>query len=398
MDDGGIIKTNTSLGSTGHRSGISIELVAGGLDFLRYIYLVNYPQKILLIQLRRIGDVLMCTPALRALRNHFTESYISFITEKESADLLASNPYLNEVLTLNRERYRNPFYSLARFWQVRKESFDLVIDFLGNPRSANISFFSGARRRIGFDLPGRRILYNLIINNDGTPKYAALRKMEALKPLGIEGSDPKLDFFVPKEADLFAEKFLRENQLDENKLIVSISPTSRRHFNRWSLEKYAQLSDWLISQFKAMVVLVWGPGEKKVVQEVSDLMKGKPIIGEETKDLYHLGAILGKCDLHIGNDNGTKHIAVAMGKPTITVYGPHDPVSWTYPDFSRHRFLKADITCPGCEKTKHQCTDLSCLEKITVEDVQKVFLQLLKSLETIEERGIVEKIKHSAAD
>jgi len=111
-----------------------------------------------------------------------------------------------------------------------------------------------------------------------------------------------------------------------------------------------------------------------------------------------LGVILRKCDLHIGNDNGTKHIAVAMGKPTITIYGPHDPVSWTYPDSSRHKFLKAKVDCPDCNRTKHKCTKLSCLNKITVADVQETFLVLLKSLLQNCEEGFAKKTEHIAVD
>jgi heptosyltransferase-3 len=359
---------------------------------------LNDPQRILLIQLRRIGDVLMCTPALRALKTRLPQSHIVFLTERESADLLRFNPYLSELLVWDKKRYGNPFYSILRFWQVRKRRFDVVIDFLGNPRTAYLSFFSGAERKIGYDLPGRRIFYNTIIQCEAAPRYAALQKMRALLPLGAEDSDPRLDFFIPPEAELFADKFFRENQLDRNKLIVSLSPTSRRNFNRWSLERYAQLSDWLISKFYAQIILVWGPQEKAVVEEVRARMKEKSLISEETKSLFELGAILKKCDLHIGNDNGTKHIAVAMRKPTITIYGPHDPVSWTYPDSTRHRYLKAEVDCPDCERTKHKCTQLDCLVKITVEDVQATFLKLLKSLLQSHEEGFAEKIEHIAVD
>ncbi|MCK4403643.1 MAG: glycosyltransferase family 9 protein [candidate division Zixibacteria bacterium] len=359
---------------------------------------MDYSQKILLIQLRRIGDVLMCTPTLRALREHFPKSYIAFLTEKESSDLLTLNPYLDEVIVLERGKYRTPFYSLKKIWQIRKKRFDLVIDFLGNPRSAYISFLSGAKRRIGYDLPLRRFFYNVITKNDGRRKYAAARKLDTLKALGTQSCDLKLDFFVPDEAGIFAERFFKENGLDQDNLIISISSTSRRHFRRWSLERFARLADWLVSEFKATVMLVWGPGEREVVEKVKNLMKEKPIISWETENLFQLGAVLKKCDLHVGNDNGTKHIAVAMGKPTITIYGPHDPVSWTYPDFSRHKFLKKKVDCPDCNRIKHKCTELSCLNQITVEDVQKVFLQLLRDLEKNEERRFVEKSQHLAID
>jgi heptosyltransferase-3 len=356
---------------------------------------MDHPKKILVIQLRRIGDVLMCTPALRALRSQYKDSHIAFLTEKESSHLLSLNPYLNEVIVLDRERYRNPLYSIKKIWEVRKSPFDLVIDFFGNPRSAYFSFFSRAKCRMGYDHALRRCLYNMTIKDDKSPKYAAQSRLDALKILGIENCEVELDFFIPDEARLFAKKFFEENKIEPKNLLISISPTSRRHFNRWALERYAQLADWLISQFDALIILVWGPGEKEVVEKVKGLMKKNPIISGETKNLFELGAILEKCDLHIGNDNGTKHIAVAMGKPTITIYGPHSPISWTYPDFSRHKFVKKKVDCPDCESIKHNCTKLSCLDLITVEDVQKTFVELLSELK---EKMQLEKLERIAVD
>lgn len=337
----------------------------------------------------------MCTPALRALRSRYKDSYIAFLTEKESSDLLSLNPYLNEVIVLDKEKYRNPLYLIKKIWEVRKGSFDLVVDFFGNPRSAYFSLLSGAKHRAGYDYPLRRRFYNIVIKDEKIPQYAAQSRLDFLKILGIENCKVNLDFFIPDEARFFVKKFFEENKIDSKNLLISISPTSRRHFNRWALERYAQLVDWLISQFGAQIILVWGPGEKEVVEKVKHFMKKHPIISWETKNLFELGAILERCDLHIGNDNGTKHIAVAMGKPTITIYGPHSPISWTYPDFSRHKFLKKEVDCPDCEKIKHSCTKLSCLDLITVEDVQKTFTKLLSQLK---EKTKLEKFEHIAID
>ncbi len=337
----------------------------------------------------------MCTPALRALRSRYKESHIAFLTESESSDLLSLNPYLDELIVLDKEKYNNPFYPLAKMWKLRKGSFDLVIDFFGNPRSAYFSFFSGARKRVGYDHPLRKHFYNVVIKEDKTAKYAAQSRLDALKALGIEDRKVDLDFFIPDEARSFAQEFFERNKLSPENLLISISATSRRHFNRWFLERYAELADWLISQFDATVILVWGPGEKGVVEEVKRFMKRDPVTSWKTKSLFELGAILERCDLHIGNDNGTKHIAVAVGKPTITIYGPHSPVSWTYPDSSRHKFLKSDVDCPDCDAIKHRCTRLSCLDGITVEEVQRTFIQLLTELK---KKMKLEKLEHTAAD
>lgn len=354
--------------------------------------------RILIIQLRRIGDVLMCTPAVRALRRSFPEGYIAFLVEGECSDLLMHNPHLDQVLVLDRRKYKNPLYWLQTIRRIRRERFDVAIDFLGNPRSTYICFLSGAERRAGYDIPVRRWFYNMIATEDPTARYSAAHKLGVLKLLGVESSDVQLDFFVSAEARLFSERFFRENRIDSGSLIVCISPTSRRRFRRWPLDRFARLADWLTSQFGARVILVWGPGEKHVVEKVRDQMKRKPVVCWETKNLLELGAILEKCDLYLGNDNGTKHIAVAMGKPTVTIYGPEDPRSWTYPDKSRHRFLKAQVECTDCRQVKHKCVELDCLHRITVGDVQRVFLELIKDLRRGQEKGLARKVEHLAAD
>ena len=320
----------------------------------------------------------MCTPAIRALRKHYPESFIAFLTEKESASLLTENPYLNELIVLDRDQYKNPIYIVKKIRELRKHSFDLVLDFFGNPRSAWICFLSGAKYRLGPDLKGRGILYNLKMQQDAQPRYAAQTRLDALQILGIESNDVKLDFFLSEKSKEFAISFFKRNKLTDKDLIISISPTARRHFNRWHLDRYAEICDWLISEHTAKIMLVWGPGEKEWVEKISQLTRNEVIISEPTPTLQELGAILEKCDLHIGNDNGTKHIAAAVGLPTITIYGPHSHISWTFPDEKRHKWIQKKVDCQDCEEIKHRCEKLICLDEIKVEEVKEKLIELLK--------------------
>jgi len=356
------------------------------------------PNRILIIQLRRIGDVLMCTPALRALRKKFPDSYVAFLTEKESASVLSENPYLDELIVWDKKKYSNTFYSVKKILQLRKKSFDTVIDFFGNPRSAWASFLSGAKYRIGYHLKGRGIFYNLKVSTDQTPKYAAQSRLDVLQMLGVEGKDVDLDFVPSQKSEEFAKRFFEEKNVESKDFVISVSPTSRRHFNRWFLERYAQLGDWLVDLYNAKIVLVWGPGEKPVVEKLSSLMKKEPIISAPTPTLQELGAILKRCDLHIGNDNGTKHIAVAAGLPTLSIYGPHSEVSWTFPDPNRHKWVKKKVDCPECEKIKHSCKELKCLDEISVGDVKEKFLELLGGMESLRQKAEIAKTLRIATD
>jgi len=329
----------------------------------------------------------MCTPAIRALRKAFPESFISFLTEEESEPLLRFNPYLNKKIILDKKRYSNFFYLLKTVRNLRREDFDIAIDFFGNPRSAYFTFLSGAKTRLGFDLPRRRFFYNILASRGISSEYAALSRLKALKQVGIESSDCKLDFFLSNEARSFAGQFFQKENLSTENLVISVSPTSRRKFNFYSLDRYAQICDWLIQDFGARIILVWGPGEEKTVQSLWSKMKIPPLISPPTPTLLELGAILEKCDLHIGNDNGTKHIATAVGKPTFTIYGPNSPLSWTFPDPLRHAYIKKEVDCPNCENEKHKCENLECLD-YSVEEVKMKIKGFLSSLRNIKAEDV----------
>jgi heptosyltransferase-3 len=349
------------------------------------------PTRILIIQLRRIGDVLICTPAIRALRKRFPESIISFLTEKESEPILRFNPYLNDKIILDRKKYKNFFYLLKTVRNLRKQNFDLAIDFFGNPRSAYFTFLSGARTRLGFDLPRRKFLYNILASRGTSLEYAALSRLKALKPLGIESDDCKLDFFLSDEARNFAEQFFQKENLNSENLVISVSPTSRRKFNFFPLDRYAQICDWLTEEFSAKIILVWGPGEEKIVQSLWSKTKNRPLISPPTPTLLELGAILERCNLHIGNDNGTKHIAAAVGKPTFTIYGPNSPFSWTFPDPLRHSYIKKEVDCHNCEDEKHKCENLKCLD-YPVEEVKIRINGFLSSLIELKDENVRNEI------
>lgn len=327
----------------------------------------------------------MCTPAVRALRQNFPESRITFLTEIESEPILRFNPYLDEKIILDKKKYGNFFYLWEIIRNLREKKFDLAIDFFGNPRSAYLAFLSGAKFRLGFDLPYRKVLYNLLVPRGNSLEYAALSRLKALRTLGVKSDDCKLDFYLSSEAKDFAEKFFLKENLKEGNLIISISLTSRRKFNFYSLERYANICDWLIDECSAKVILVWGPDEDKIVREIVSKMKNEPLISPPTQTLLELGAILERCDLHIGNDNGTKHIATAVGKPTFTIYGPNSPQSWTYPDSQRHIYIKKEVECQDCEKEKHSCKSLECLD-YSVGEVKEKLLEFLGSLNELKEK------------
>lgn len=339
----------------------------------------------------------MCTPVIRALRQKYPQSHLAFLTEGESKSILENNPNLNEVIIWDKNKYQNWFYALKKIKEIREKKFDLVIDLLGTPRTALAAFLSGSKKRIGFAYRFRKTFYNLKVVPDRQEKYGAFYKLDSLKALGIESKDGKLELVLNSKAKNFAQRFFAENNISDSDFKITISPAARRRFNFWFLDRYAKVADGLMEKYSAKVILVWGPGEREIVEKIASLMKFKPIISSETATLLELAGILEKSDLHLGNDNGTKHIATAVGVPTVTIYGPHSPVSWTYPDFSQHKFVNRSCPCSNNERKKHSCTKVTCLDSIAVEDVQQVLDSIIPNLAKLKNKE-VEKTKYTAVD
>ncbi len=145
--------------------------------------------KVLIIQLRAIGDVLLTTPLVRTLKQSFPKAEIHFLTNPEPAPCLEGNPHLQRVHVYP-YRAQNITGILKFGWSLRRMKFDIVIDVLGTPGTALLTFLSRAGSRIGFDLPQRRYAYNAVIPRSSGETYSPLARMALLDPLGIPPGDP----------------------------------------------------------------------------------------------------------------------------------------------------------------------------------------------------------------
>jgi len=328
-------------------------------------------QRILLIQLRAIGDVILTTGAVRLVKEHFPDADIDFVTNTIPAEILRDNPNINQIIS---KRYKkNDILGAAKFFAgLRRNRYDIVIDFLGTPGTAQMTFFSGAKVRIGYDLRIRKLAYTHVQPKARSDIYNALAKMTLLEPLEIEPRDPYPAIYVLEEAQEWIAAFLEEQQLDPLKL-VAVAPAAKRQARRWLPEYYAEVSDWLI-QNGYSVVMPWGPGEKKYVENVIRQMKHEPVL-TPPMNLMQLAALLQKCRLLLCNCGGTKHFATAVGTATLSMYGASDPRAWTPPNDPRHVYLVADVDCINCGQK--DCEPMDCMKRLTPDRVIETAQRML---------------------
>jgi len=334
------------------------------------------PEKVLLIQLRQIGDVVVTTPAVRALREAWPGAHLTYLTEAPSHQVFADSPRVDRVLV--RPRRAGLMAQLRFIAQLRRERFDVVIDFFSNPSSAQLSWLSGAPRRIGFALRGRRWAYTDRVPPLVGPHYAAASRAALLAPLGIRPQSLLPEVFLTDALRAAAREQLAALGVKPGDLLVALCPISRRQFRVWPAKHFARLADVLIERYGAKVLLFWGPGEEPFVNAVRAAMIHNALPDYPVPTLRGMAALLEQCHLYVGNDNGTRHHAIAVGTPSVTVFGQSHPEHWTPPGDPRHRGVARD---PGCkDRCSYPRCGLECIRDVPFEAVERETESLLELL------------------
>jgi len=336
----------------------------------------NPVRAILVLRPGALGDVLLTTPALRALRRAFPSARISIIVTAAGKAVLKGNQSIDEIIVLDKSSMRSQASVIPL---VRRKKFDVIIDFLCNPRTALITLLSGAPRRVGYDVRMRKIAYSIRKQRDkyvGGKKlveYAAQVNNNMLRCLGIDYTDTALDLGIDGEARARMDEFLRSCGL-EGKGFVGICPAGTWPAKTWAVEKFAALADLIQKELGLKVLILWGPGEKELAERMAQLMISKGIIACETS-IEEVSAVIKRCALLVSNDSGLKHIAVALGTPTVTIFGPTNPGTWN-PPRPEHRAVYAEIDCLFCDK--NSCGDMRCMKEL---DAERVFSAIKETLE-----------------
>ncbi|MBI5246155.1 MAG: glycosyltransferase family 9 protein [Elusimicrobia bacterium] len=323
---------------------------------------ISAPRSILVIQLRRLGDVILTTPALEALRKKFPDAKIDFLVEAPGAEAVAGNPAIDEILVYDAE---GPVGALNWALTIRARRYDWVIDFLANPRTALITALSRAPVKAGPAHVGRRWAYNVKMKQSSQTCYAALEKVRWLEPLGVSPAD------APELPKLYLVK-----DPPEAGNVVGLVPPSRKETRRWPAASYARLGRQLRDKHGCALKVFWGPGEKELADEVVKGIGAGASAVPATRTIGELARELAQCRVVVTNCAGPKHIAVALGVPTVTIHGSSDPDAWN-PPHPNHPFVRLDeLPCIGCRL--NDCPyNLECLSQLPAERVLPAVEKLL---------------------
>ena len=338
------------------------------------------PKKILIVQLRRVGDVLFTLPAAHAVKARFPRARVDFLTESPSDQLVRLDPHVDRTWTYEKDR---PLFWLRK---IRGERYDWVLDFHANGRTLLLTLLSGARIRAGFDGPlPRRIAFNRRTRSTDR-KYLVEQKLDVLRDLGIPAGDWRWGLDIPDDKKRWAAELLAGLGVSASEKIAGIAPATRRPVRAWKNDRFGAVVRRLIEAGHP-VLLLWGPGEKPWMEEILESaglpapLRGRALLPPETT-LIQLAALIEKCSAVLAVDNGPKNLAVALDVPTATLSGPTNPLSFNPRNDPRHVLLRDDsLPCIACGSnscpTRHEC-----MENISADRAGEAVLSLLRTART----------------
>src|SRR4030043_811661 len=347
-------------------------------------------QRILVLRLSAVGDVIRTLPAVKALKEYVPASSITWIVEEPSQAFLKSQPEVDEVMLFPRKRWTEGIKSLRGIRgtigemrgfvkDLRRRRFDVVLDFHGILKSGVLSFLSGSPKRIGYDWrstkEGNFLFSNVKVKLPPKRISRFQRNLLLLKGMGMEVEEPKYSLHIPPEDREYVASFFKASSAFLNKPLIAIHPgnSSKAIFKRWMPDRYAQLADRLVRELNASVLFTWGGGELEGVEGIRKEMKEPSLLGPKTESLTQLGEVYRNCDLYIGGDTGPMHIASLMGIPAVVIYGPTDPI--VNEPFGRHKKVRKEVGCNPCRN--RSCKELTCLKMTTVDNVFKATKEIL---------------------
>lgn len=358
-------------------------------DAITITQLPNHPitrlpdsPRILLIRLREIGDVIFTTPAVRALREHFSDAHITYIVEPQAADVVRSNPHIDELIIAPR---RHLLADIALGRRLRAGRYDLAIDFHGGPRASLLTWLSGARVRVGYEVAGRAWMYTRRVARPRAlrPRHAVQNQWDLLTTLGIAGPDEaRWPVEMPLDPDAtaaMAGRLARAGVGLSDRLVV-VHVSAGNPFRRWPQSAFAALVASLASRDPGLSVLVTsGPSERKAAGRVVERARARLEAADRERvltfdefSLAELRGLLDRATLYIGGDSGPLHIAATSAIPIVALYGPTLPVRsapWRNRSLVTESVEIADLPCRPCDQRVCAPGDFRCLTRISPQDV-----------------------------
>jgi lipopolysaccharide heptosyltransferase II len=330
--------------------------------------------------------VVFTTPAVAAIRRTLPEAHITYLVEHAAAPVLAHNPHIDDLVVADRPRgLRRLLYDLTLARRLRASRFDLVIDFHGGPRSSWLAWATGAPRRIGYAVPGRRWMYTTTIPWSRSlvpPRHSVENQWDLLAPLGIAPPDRNrnpVEIAEDRPTEEAVLSRLAANGVPPDARLVVIHVSAGNPFRRWPAERFAEVAATLAKEDGARrIIITSGPSESEAADRIAAAAQTRAadaaarVVRCGEFDLAELRALVARAALYIGGDSGPLHVASATRTPIVALFGPTLPersMPWRDPAVPAIAVDVGPLPCRPCHQRHCVPGDFRCLTGITPEQV-----------------------------
>jgi heptosyltransferase-2 len=337
--------------------------------------------RILIRSTNWVGDAILTTPAIRAIRKNFPHSEITILAKPWVAPVFEGNPHVDRIMIYDaNNRHKGWLGRLRLIRDIRKKKFDLAILLQNAFEAAIIAFVSRIPIRLGYDTDGRGLFLTHSVHRTHNAKFKDIHETDyylgMLTPFGLTPDGSELTLKISKPNHKSADKLLTGYGIGKSDQIVGISPgATYGSAKRWLPERYAALADKIQEQYGAHILIFGAPGEKQIGEKVTQLMKGVAINLCGRTTLGEGIALINRCNLFITNDSGLMHVAAALDIPLVAVFGPTNPHT-TGPIGTKSKIVRIPVPCSPC--LQPECaTDHRCMKEISVDMVFDVVSTLV---------------------
>jgi ADP-heptose:LPS heptosyltransferase len=340
----------------------------------------NKIKKILVIRTGSLGDVLLLTPLLHALREAYPEAYIAAVIPPMTRECLKDNPHINKIITADivmRRGTFNPLKIMLFGLQLRKARFDLGFDPRGDIRNMLILYLSKTRYRVSYgNTSGGDFLLHKAVTYQ--KKHEIDSGLDLLQALGLEINNRNMFFKTDESDSANIQIFLTKKGIRRGEFIVGFHPSSSWKFKDWPAEKFAKLGDYLISKYGAKIIVI-GKGEKdyKIAQRIYHLMNNKPILTVNDLNLRQTVSLIDRMDIFVCISSAPAHFAALTSTPTIVMFGSDKMNLWLH---DNQIGIKKDVACSPCRQRRCQREGRNdqCMNLISVEEVIEVIEDMMR--------------------
>jgi len=349
---------------------------------MKYIKIIDNPNaKIMIRAANWVGDAIMTTPVIRAVRMNYPKAVITVLAKPWVIPVYENNPYIDKIWVYDStNRHKRGIGTLKLASDLRKDQFDLTILMQNAFEAGLISFLAGIKERVGYNTDARGLLLNRSIKLDPALKKTHLIDyyIGILKGASLEDDGRKMDLFLSGADRDFAAGFLEKEQFDLSRPVIGINPgATGGTAKRWFPERFAMVCEQLAKKYRVKILIFGGPQDGELGEYIAGLSNDSCINIAGKTSLGQAFALIERCSLFVTNDSGLMHAAAALNVNQVAVIGSTDFIT-TSPANENSIMVRVPVPCSPCLKAEcpkgHQCMD-----KISVDMVMETCKTFLKN-------------------